>query len=111
MTELSMWIVFFAVGLGTFLIRLSFVELYGKLRIPALLSQALAYVPASVLAALVLPAIVFSNGTTTLALNDARIPAAVVAALVAWFSKSTLLTLIAGMGSLWILQYFGWCPP
>ncbi|MNR28103.1 Branched-chain amino acid transport protein (AzlD) [compost metagenome] len=55
-----------------------------------------------------LPAIVFSNGTNTLALTDARIPAAVVAALVAWFSKNTILTLIVGMGSLWILQYLGW---
>jgi branched-subunit amino acid transport protein len=108
MSDFSMWMVFVAVGVGTFLIRLSFIELYGKLRIPTLLSQALVYVPASVLAALVLPAIVFSNGTNTLALTDARLPAAVVAVLVAWFSKNTILTLIAGMGSLWILQYLGW---
>ncbi|MNP43429.1 Branched-chain amino acid transport protein (AzlD) [compost metagenome] len=66
MSDFSMWMIFVAVGLGTFLIRLSFIELYGKLRIPLLLSQALVYVPASVLAALVLPAIVFSNGMNTL---------------------------------------------
>ena len=41
MSDLSLWGLFLAVGLGTFAMRLSFVELYGRLRIPALLRRAL----------------------------------------------------------------------
>ena len=58
MTELWLWGLFLAVGVGTFALRLSFIELYGQLRIPTALHRALAYVPASVLAALVLPAVI-----------------------------------------------------
>jgi branched-subunit amino acid transport protein len=35
-----------------------------------------------------------------------RIPAALVAFVVAFFTRSTLKTLLAGMGSLWLLQAF-----
>ena len=108
MTELWLWGLFLAVGVGTFALRLSFIELYGQLRIPTALHRALAYVPASVLAALVLPAVIFSGAASEFPLANSRIPAAMVAALVAWKSRNTLFTLAAGMGSLWTLQFLGW---
>ncbi|NVK44522.1 MAG: AzlD domain-containing protein [Oceanospirillaceae bacterium] len=106
MTDLSLWGLFLAVGLGTFALRLSFIELYGRLRIPVMLHRALAYVPASVLAALVLPAVIFPGGGE-FALANPRIPAAAIAALVAWKSRNILFTLVAGMGTLWGLQALG----
>jgi branched-subunit amino acid transport protein len=36
-----------------------------------------------------------------------QIPAAVLAALVAWRTRSTLLTLVVGMGVLWALKHWG----
>jgi branched-subunit amino acid transport protein len=98
---------FLAVGLGTFAMRLSFVELYGRLRIPSVLSRALLYVPASVLAALVLPAVVYPNGQGAFVLNNPQIPAAIIAAWVAWQTRNTLLTLAVGMGGLWLFKYVG----
>lgn len=106
MSDLSLWGLFLAVGLGTFAMRLSFVELYGRLRIPALLRRALLYVPASVLAALVLPAVVYPSGQGEFVLANAQIPAAILAAWVAWKTRNTLLTLVVGMGALWLLKYF-----
>lgn len=105
MIGVSEWLLFVAIGVGTFAIRLSFIELYGRLRIPPLLNRALAYVPASVLAALVLPAIVFPNGDNQLVLLHPQIPAAIVAGLIAWFSRSTLLSIASGMCTLWLLQF------
>lgn len=107
MTDLSLWILFLAVGLGNFALRLSFIELYGKLRIPAVLHRALAYVPASVLAALVLPAVVYPDRSADFTFANPRLLAAVVAALVAWKSRNILFTLAAGMGTLWLLQSLG----
>jgi len=107
MTDLSFWALFLAIGLGTFGLRVSFIQAYGRLRIPPLPHQALAYVPASVLAALVLPAVIFPAAGTEFTIGNPRLWAAAVAALVAWKSRSTLLTLVAGMAALWLLQMLG----
>jgi branched-subunit amino acid transport protein len=105
MSDLALWGLFLAVGLGTFAMRLSFVELYGRLRIPALLSRALLYVPASVLAALVLPTVVYPNGQDVFVLNNPQIPAAIIAAWVAWKTRNTVLTLGVGMGALLLFKF------
>jgi branched-subunit amino acid transport protein len=102
--EWGLWGLFLAVGAGTFAMRLSFIGLYGRLRIPPLLQRALAYVPASVLAALVLPAVVYPGGQGAFTLDNPQLPAALVAALVAWRTRSTVLTLLVGMGVLWGLM-------
>ncbi|MGE8064792.1 AzlD domain-containing protein [Pseudomonas sp. NPDC089569] len=107
MSDLSLWGIFLAVSVGTFVMRLSFVELHGRWRVPPLLSRALAYVPASVLAALVLPAVVYPNGQGELLLSNPQIPAALVAAGVAWKTRSTVLTLALGMATLWALKFSG----
>lgn len=104
MSELTLWGLFIAVGIGTFALRFSFIGLHGRLHIPPMLKRALAYVPASVLAALVFPAVALPGPEHVFAFDNLRIPAAVVAALVAWKSRNTLLTLVAGMGTLWLLQ-------
>ena len=101
MSDGSLWVMFLAVGIGTFVMRLSFVELYGRWRIPTLLSRALVYVPASVLAALVLPAVVYSHGQGEFAFDNPQIPAAIIAAWIAWKTRSTVLTLAVGMAALW----------
>jgi branched-subunit amino acid transport protein len=107
MSDTTQWITFLLIGLGTFAIRLSFIEFYGALRIPPLLRRALVYVPASVLAALVLPAVVFQDKQAGIDWSNPQIPAAIVAGLVAWRTRSTLLTLGAGMGALWLFKYLG----
>lgn len=107
MSDLMLWGIFLAAGLGTFAMRVSFIELYGRWRMPALLSRALIYVPASVLAALVLPAVVYPNGQSAFVLNNPQIPAAIIATFVAWKTRNTLLTLGLGMAALWAFKFIG----
>ncbi|HKS11930.1 MAG TPA: AzlD domain-containing protein [Pseudomonas sp.] len=107
MSESSQWITFLLIGLGTFALRLSFIEFYGALRIPPLLRRALAYVPASVLAALVVPAVMIQDKHAGVDWTNPQIPAAILAGLVAWRTRSTLLTLAVGMGTLWVLRSWG----
>lgn len=104
MTDLALWALFLAIGLGTFALRVSFIQAYGRLRIPHILNRALAYVPASVLAALVLPAVIYPTAGAEFDIGNGRLLAAVAAALVAWMSRSILLTLATGMGVLWLQQ-------
>lgn len=107
MSELAQWGLFLLIGAGTFAIRLSFIEFYGSLRIPPLLRRALLYVPASVLAALVLPAVMYPDRQAAFDWSNPQIPAAILAGLVAWRTKSTLLTLVVGLGALWTLKNLG----
>jgi branched-subunit amino acid transport protein len=105
-SDWALWGIFIAVGLGTFAMRLSFIGLHGRLRIPSLLQRALAYVPASVVASLLLPAVVYPGGHGEFIWDNPQIPSAVVACLVAWRTHSTLLTLAVGMGVLRGLRWF-----
>ncbi len=104
MSATVIWLTIAGVGLGSYLLRLSFIALWQKLRIPAVVNQALAYVPAAVLAALVLPALLRPEGVVDLSVDNLRLIAGLVAGAVAWYSRSVLLTLATGMGLLWLLQ-------
>jgi branched-subunit amino acid transport protein len=93
-------------GVSTFVLRLSFIHWFGARPIPPALKSALRFVPASALAALILPAVVYSGDSPGFQLENFRLFAAAVAAVVAWKSRSVLLTLVSGLGLLWLLNNF-----
>ncbi|MEO8345649.1 MAG: AzlD domain-containing protein [Betaproteobacteria bacterium] len=105
---LKLWAVIFVVGLLNYLSRLSFIAVFARRRMPPTLERALKYVPAAMLTALILPMIVVDPSSPNLvdatpAFNP-KIVAALLAGIVAFFTRSTLWTLGAGMGALWLLQ-------
>ena len=104
MNGISIWLLFLALALGTFSLRLSFIFLFGKIEMPDWLRRALRFVPASVLAALVLPALTYPAGTLDLTLGNVRLLAGIGGALVAWRTKNVLWTIAVGMVLFWILQ-------
>lgn len=104
MSQTTLWLTIIGVSIGTYLMRLSFIELWKWMTVPPLLMRALNYVPAAVLAALVIPALLRSGGTIDVSLDNLRLYAGLAAALVAWYSRNMLLTLATGMAILWLLQ-------
>mgnify|MGYP001054816163 CR=1 FL=1 len=104
MSDTSLWILFAVIGIGNFLLRGCFILLPGSQRQPVWLNRALRFVPASLLAALVFPALIRLQ-SEGLEFDWHRLLAALIAAGVAWKSKNMLLTLGVGMGVLWGLQY------
>ena len=107
MSAASLWLLFLAIGLGTFSMRFSFIYLFGRITMPEWLRRALKYVPAAVLAALVFPALTHPAGTLDISLNNLRLLAGLGGAIVAWKTRNVLWTLITGMTLLWILQALG----
>jgi len=102
---LKLWLVIGAVGALNYLSRLSFIALFARRTIPPWLLRALRYVPAAMLTALIVPMIVAPSLQPAEQVHaDLRVLAALVAGAVAFTSSSTLKTLIAGMGTLWLLQ-------
>ncbi|MDR9433640.1 MAG: AzlD domain-containing protein [Spiribacter sp.] len=98
----SLWWVIIAIGVGTYLWRGSFLVFGGRLRLPGLVRRALNYVPPAVFAALVLPGIlqVQADGH----IDGPKLAAGMLAGLVAWQTKGTIITLAAGMIVLWSLR-------
>jgi branched-subunit amino acid transport protein len=104
MSALSIWLLFIALAVGTYALRLSFIYLFGKIEIPDWLRRALRFVPASVLAALVFHALTYPNGTLDLSPGNVRFLAGLGGALVAWKTKNVLWTIVVGMALFWVLQ-------
>lgn len=101
---LKLWIVIVAVGALNYASRLSFIAFFASREMPPLLARALKFVPAAMLTALVLPMVLSPSVAGQLAGINPRIPAAILAAIVAYFTHSTLKTLGVGMAALWLLQ-------
>ncbi len=102
---MNIWLVMLLGGLITFAIRFSFIYLFGKFHIPETVRRALHYVPPAVLSAIVFPELFLRNGTLDLSLHNIRLLAGLVAIIVAWYSKNTLLTIVIGMLALFLFQW------
>lgn len=102
---LKLWIVIAIVGVLNYLSRLSFIAIFARRHVPALLGRAFRYVPAAMLTALVLPMIVAASPEDPTIVSTPKIVAAVAAGVVAFFTHSTLKTLATGMLALWALQF------
>ncbi|MEN9562338.1 MAG: hypothetical protein RIR73_582 [Chloroflexota bacterium] len=104
MSVTSIWLLFIAVGLGTFTLRFLFIYLFGKIEMPKWLSRALRFVPAAALAALVFPALTHPAGQLDISLNNFRLLAGLGGAVVAWRTRNVLVTILVGMALLWLFQ-------
>jgi branched-subunit amino acid transport protein len=105
--SLKLWCVIFAVGLLNYLSRLSFIAVFSRRRMPTMLARALKYVPAAMLTALILPMLVGNGDPAGAAIVNPKVAAAIIAGIVAFFTRSTLITLGVGMGALWLLRVMG----
>lgn len=105
MDKQTIWFAIILIGLGTFALRASFIEIGGRFALPAPVTRALRFLPAAVLSAIVVPAVLRGEaGTLYFGIDNPRLIAGIAAALVAWKTKSVLATLAAGMGTLWAMQ-------
>ena len=91
-------------GLITFGMRFSLIYLFGRFEVPATMRRALHYVPPAVLSAIIFPELFLQNGILDISLDNIRLLAGLVATLVAWYGRNTLITIIAGMLALFLFQ-------
>jgi branched-subunit amino acid transport protein len=101
---MNIWLVMLLGGLITFGMRFSLIYLFGRFHIPETMRQALRYVPPAVLSAIIFPELFFHEGMLNLSLDNTRLLAGLVAILVAWISRNTLVTILAGILALFLLQ-------
>ena len=97
--------IIFVVGIGTYLLRLSFIGIVGDRVMPEWALVPLRFVAPAVLAALIAPAVLLNDGALDLSpASNPRALAAMVALLLAWKTRSVPVVIAAGLATVWVLQ-------
>jgi len=102
----SIWLTIVTVGMLTYLTRLSFIMILSHWQTPLIIQRALRFVPVAVLAAIILPELIFQNDTIIISMENPRLLAGIIAILVAWKTKNIAWTVLVGMGILLLVQSF-----
>lgn len=99
------WFVILALGIGTYLIRWSFLGAIGDRDLPDWVIRLLRYTPVAVLPALVTPLVVWPAATDGQP-DPARLSAAVVTVAIGVLTKSVMLAIIGGAVTLFGMLHF-----
>jgi branched-subunit amino acid transport protein len=103
-TTAEIWIIILALGVGTFVIRFSFLGILGNRALPLWLLRHLRYTAVGILPAMVTPLVLWPQATGG-QMDASRIAAAALALAVGLWTKNAIWAILAGMAGLWGL---GW---
>lgn len=103
-SDLTIWLVIVVLGIGTFLIRWSFLGALGDRDMPPWVLRMLRYTPVAVLPALVAPLVVWPAATGGQP-DPARMAAALATVAVGLWTRSMMLAILAGAITLFGLLY------
>lgn len=102
---MNIWLVFLFSGLITYAIRLSFILMVDHNAMPWFLRRSLKFIPPAVLTAIIFPEMLLKEGSLFLSPENSRLLAGLLAIFIAWRTRSAVLTILAGMAALWLLQW------
>jgi branched-subunit amino acid transport protein len=105
-SAVEIWTVVILLAIGTYLVRLSFLGLLGSRAMPDWLLRHLRYTPVAVLPGLVAPLAVWPAATEGNP-DPARMAAALMTLLVAYWKKNMLWGVFAGAATLGLLLNLG----
>ena len=101
-SDAQLWVIILALGLGTFVLRFSFLGILGNRALPPWLLRHLRYTAVGILPAMVTPLVLWpeaSGGT----FDPLRVTAAAVALGFGLWTRSAIWAIVTGMGSFWAL--------
>jgi branched-subunit amino acid transport protein len=101
---MNAWLMIIGGGVITYCIRLSLILFMEKLSIPTWFKRALRFVPVAVFSALIFQMVFVQDTGMNISPTNPRLISGILAALVAWRTRSILLTILVGMAVLFILQ-------
>lgn len=104
---MNLWLIVIGMGIVTYGIRLSFLVFVHHSSLPDAARDALNYLAPAILSAFIVPAVVYTDGSGEFDpwLTNARVPAALLAAGVAWATGNAWATIGSGMAALWLLEW------
>ena len=102
-SDLTFWIAVPLLAAGTFVLRYLLLGLIADRPMTGTLRRALDYVPAAVLPAIAAPLLAY-DAAGAVQTDPAKLTAVAAALAVGVATRNVLATIMAGMGSLWLLQ-------
>lgn len=103
-SDLTIWVVIILLGIGTFLIRWSFLGALGNRDLPQWFMRMLRYTPVAVLPALVAPLVMWPAATGGQP-DPARLSAAAVTVAVGVLTRNIILAIFGGAVTLFGMLY------
>lgn len=103
-SDLSIWVMIILLGIGTFLIRWSFLGALGNRDLPQWFMRMLRYTPVAVLPALVAPLVMWPAATDGQP-EPARLSAAIVTVAIGVLTKNIILAILGGAITLFGMLY------
>lgn len=102
----TVWTVILAGGGLTYALRASFVVPAERIdSLPAGIERIIEFVPAAVLAALVVPSLLVQDGHLALSASNTRLVSRWGALLAAWVTENMFATIAVGMVAFWTLRF------
>ncbi|MCC5957901.1 MAG: AzlD domain-containing protein [Rhodobacteraceae bacterium] len=103
-TTAQIWTVIIGLGLGSFLLRLSFLGIIGNRQLPEWVLRHLRYTAVAIMPGMITPLILFPQATGG-ALDPVRISAAIATIAISFLTKSAVLTIFGGAAVLFGLHF------
>ena len=102
MDNLTTWTIIFALGIGSFVIRFSFLGLIGNRPMPPWLLRHLRYAAVAILPGIAAPLVVWpSEGATG---DPVRLASAAMTVVIGYFTKNVLAAIVAGGATFGVLE-------
>ena len=105
--DAMIWAIIIITGLFTFVMRFVMLSGIAPRKLPTIFEDARSFVPIAVLTAILVPAVLTGKDNNIMLLDNAQLPAAFVAVVVALISRSIVITIIIGLSALWLLKFMG----
>jgi len=92
--------------LVTYLPRALPLTILSKVKLPSFVLEVLQYIPVAILGALLLPSVLMPNGFIDISLSNYTLIAALITSIIAFSFKKLFLTILAGVLSMFLLNFF-----
>ena len=98
------WVMIFS-GVVTFFTRFVMFSDMAPKKLPDWSEDVLSFVPVAVLTAIIVPSVLIGGDNALEITDNERLPAAILAGLVAWLTRSVLATIGIGLAALWCMNW------
>ena len=102
-SDTALWTTIICLGLGSFILRFTFIGFVGNRPMPDWLLRHLRYTAVAIIPALVAPIVVYSGPDGSP--DPARLTAAIATVGISLWFKNTLLGILGGAGTLYAMLY------
>lgn len=103
-TTAQIWLIILGLGLGSFLLRFSFLGLIGNRDLPEWVLRHLRYTAVAIMPGMITPLILFPQATGG-TLDAVRLGAAIATIAISLWTKNAVLTIFGGAAVLFALHF------